>query len=397
MDFLVLAGDRRIVYSTVSELAAGEFLEDQRLVEFVRSTSDRFMYILDSPVRLRDRSILVVMRFDRDRSRPPRPFGWITTYLIFVLGGLLLFSVLMSVLIARSITRSVTTLEEATRRIAAGELDVAVDARGSNEITSLTASLNRMRLTLKEEEARRARFIMGVSHDLKTPLALIKGYAEAISDGMAEDPASRAASLGIIVSKVDQLEAMIDDLIDFVRVDTGEWRGRLERIPLAPFLEAYGRRVAGDAELLQRRVEFLFDVPQGLSVPMDERLALRALENLVNNALRYTAPGGLVRLLARVEASVAIVEIADDGPGIADDELPRIFEPFYRGTSSRREQGMGLGLSVVKSVVDSLGWELSVSSALGAGTVFRVSIPLDDGPSGRLDTSGPRGDNIRNG
>jgi signal transduction histidine kinase len=272
----------------------------------------------------------------------------------------------------------VMTLEASTRRIAAGELDVAVDVRGSNEITSLTSSLNRMRLALKDEESRRARFIMGVSHDLKTPLALIKGYAEAIGDGMAEDPESLERSVEIIGSKVDQLEGMIDDLIGFVKVNTGEWRRKLEPVELEPFLTTYAKRVLADTELLDRRSESRITLPTDLAVPMDDRLVLRALENLVNNAVRYTAPGALVRLDARVEGSRAVIEIADDGPGMDAEELDRIFDPFYRGSASRREQGMGLGLSVVKGVVDSHGWDISVSSKKGAGSVFRISIPLTE-------------------
>jgi signal transduction histidine kinase len=377
MDFIVLSPENRVVYSSTEDAAAGTELSAELLLRTIRDTSDRYLYIVDSPVRLENPGALVLMRLDQHDPGPPKPFYRLFIYFGLMLGAIFLFSSAMAVLIARSITRSVTTLEEATRRIAAGELDVAVDARGSNEITSLTASLNRMRLALKEEEARRARFIMGVSHDLKTPLALIKGYAEAIGDGMADDPESLAGSVGIIAAKVDQLEGMIDDLIDFVKVDTGEWRLKLGRVVLSRFLGAYAHRVSADAELLGRRVECGFDIPDDLAVPMDERLALRALENLVNNALRYTAPGGLVRISARLEsASRAVIEISDDGPGMAADELKRIFDPFYRGSSSRREQGMGLGLSVVKGVVDSHGWSISVASEPGTGSSFRIVIPV---------------------
>lgn len=375
MNFIVLRDNHQIIFSTTDTEKAGGFLDAGRLMDMIRRTSDRYLYIFDSPVRLANRDALVIMRLDRDLPSPPKPLIRFLGYLAFVLAVLFMFSAAMSVFIARSITRSVTILEESTRRIAAGELDLSIDAKGSNEITSLTASLNLMRLSLKEQEIRRARFIMGVSHDLKTPLALIKGYAEAIADGMAEDAESRERSVEIIGSKVDQLDGMIDDLIDFVKVDTGEWRRKLARIELASFLAAYAKRVTADAELLNRRAECSIDIPGGLTVPMDDRLALRALENLVNNALRYTAPGGLVRLAARMEGSRAVVVISDDGPGIGAEELTRIFDPFYRGSASRREQGMGLGLSVVKGVVDSHGWEISVSSEKGKGSSFRIEIP----------------------
>ena len=379
LNFIVIGKDHHVIYSTTTDIATGSSVDDQRLIETIRSTSGRYRYLFDSPVELHGKETLVLMRLDReDDGGPPSPIVRLFSLMLYILAALFAFSAAMSVLIARSIYRSVTVLEAGTRRIAEGELDVAVDAKGSNEITSLTASLNRMRLALKDEESRRARFIMGVSHDLKTPLALIKGYAEAIGDGMAEDTESLQKSLGIIGSKVDQLEGMIDDLIGFVKVNTGEWRRKLEPVALGPFLLAYGKRVGADAELLDRRVGCRIDLPSGLSVPMDDRLVLRALENLVNNALRYTAAGGSVLIAAKVEGSRVLIEIADDGPGMSREELSLIFDPFYRGSASRREQGMGLGLSVVKGVVESHGWDISVSSEKGKGSVFNISIPLPD-------------------
>ncbi len=380
LNFIVIGKDRRVIYSTTTDLATGTVVDDALLIQTIRSTSGRYRYLFDSPVLLHDKETLVIMRLDRlQNGGPPAPIVRFFSLMLYVLAALFAFSAAMSVLIARSIYRSVTVLEAGTRRIAEGELDVAVDAKGSNEITSLTASLNRMRLALKDEETRRARFIMGVSHDLKTPLALIKGYAEAIGDGMAGDPESLEKSVEIIGSKVDQLELMIDDLIGFVKVDSGEWRKKLAPVPLGAFLSAYGKRASLDAELLGRRLECRIDLPPDLAVPMDERLALRALENLVNNALRYTASGGLIRITARAEGAEALVEIADDGPGIESGDLDRIFDPFYRGTASRREQGMGLGLSVVKGVVDSHGWRIAVASTKGAGSPFTIATPRAGG------------------
>ncbi|MFA6508542.1 MAG: HAMP domain-containing sensor histidine kinase, partial [Treponemataceae bacterium] len=371
MNFTVLRGDRRVVYSTTTDFPSGSELSDAALMDIVRKTSDRYSYVFDSLIRQSDEKSLVLMRFEREVYGPPNPFAKLFGYLVALFGVVFFFSAAMSVFIARSITQSVTKLDAATRRIAAGELDLAVEAHGSNEITSLTDSLNRMRLALKDDQSRRARFIMGVTHDLKTPLALIKGYAEAIGDGMADDAESREKSVAIIGSKVDQLEGMIDDLIEFVKVDTGEWRRHLDRVALGPFLTNYGKRFADDAELLDRRPEVNVDIPAYISVPMDERLAMRALENLINNSLRYTEKGGTVRLFAHVDSNsegrLVLIEISDDGPGIDELDLPRIFDPFFRGTSSRREPGMGLGLSVVKGVVDSHGWDIAVKSKKGEG------------------------------
>jgi signal transduction histidine kinase len=286
----------------------------------------------------------------------------------------------MSLFIARSITKSVLVLEDATRRIAAGDLDLMVDVRGSNEITSLTSSLNQMRAELKEEESRRYRFIMGVTHDLKTPLALIRGYTEALKDGVTEDPDSRSNAMNIIISKADQLEGMITDLLEFVRMDTGEWRNRLQKVNLGEFLKPFAKRISMDAELFHHHTVIDITLPPSLFVPLDERLAVRALENLVNNAIRYTPDGTTVRFGAVSVENTIRITVSDNGPGISKNDLPHIFEAFYRGSSSRQEEGMGLGLSIVKWVVTSHGWSIAVTSeqniAGAAETCFSITIPL---------------------
>jgi signal transduction histidine kinase len=316
----------------------------------------------------------VLTRIQRGNHHLMEPYERIFATLIVLFGVLFVFSAVMSVLIARSMTESVRLLDGATRRIAAGELDRSIEVKGSNEITSLAASLNSMRLALKDDQARRSRFIMGVTHDLKTPLAFIKGYAEAIGDGMADSDEARDRYVDVIATKVDQLAGMIDDLIEFVRVDTVEWRRRLQVVPLAPFLRGLCRRVEADAMLLRRRAECSIDIGDEVTVAFDEHLVARALENIVNNALRYTAEGGLVRIDARVEVGTIILEISDNGPGIEASDMPNIFDPFYRGSASRREQGMGLGLAVVKGIIDSHGWNIAVQSEPGAGSQFIITI-----------------------
>ncbi|ULQ60865.1 HAMP domain-containing histidine kinase [Brucepastera parasyntrophica] len=373
----VFSKDLMVVYSTGDEFHPGEYVTKNQLLEIMQLATSQYGYILESPGWVKESHAIILVRIDSSMRKPPQPVVFMLRTFLTVIGVLLVFVVTVMIAITRSITESVLILENETRRLASGELDLPIDVKGSNEITSLTSSLNTMRLALKEEEATRTRFIMGVTHDLKTPLALIKGYAEAIVDGIADDAASRIHSVEIIVAKVDLLEGMIDDLIEFVKVNTGEWRRSLDHVDLFKFLSMYTRRALRDAELLDRKMEVSNTIPENTMVPMDERLALRAIENLVNNALRYTSAGGIIRINAFVEDNRAVIEICDNGPGIDTNDLSHIFDMFYRGTSSRREQGMGLGLSVVKGVIDSHGWEISVQSEKGVGSCFIIFIPLD--------------------
>ncbi len=375
VEYLVIGAANRVVYSTIQDYRPATMLSNDDIMGFIENSSHRYLYMVDSPETSGTVNYIVITRVLRAKHRPPDPILVMIRWVITIFLVLLVFSAAMSSYITRSITKSVTMLEENTRRIAAGDLDVVVEAKGSNEITSLTDSLNRMRLALKDEQARRSRFIMGISHDLKTPLALIKGYTEAISDGIADDPQTIAKSLEIVGGKVDQLEDMINDLIGFVKLNTGEWRQNLQNHALAPLLRNFCVRISSDAELLRRSVEYRIDLPDSFVVPLDERLFVRALENITTNAIRYTGEGGLIKIDATVEGGDAVIAISDDGVGIKSDDLPHIFDLFYRGTNSRREEGMGMGLSIVKSVADSHGWTVSAASDPGERTVFTLRIP----------------------
>jgi len=291
--------------------------------------------------------------------------------------ALLVFATVASVLIVRSLTRSITQLETATRRIAGGDLSFELRARGRDEIASLTRSFEHMRLALREEEARRSRFIMGVSHDLKTPLALIQGYVEAIADGYAEGkPQTLERYLDILREKSRSLDGMIDSLLDFARMETAEWQLTHKRVRAADFLLAMGKRFSEDALLLGRTLSCSVDIPAETEVSMDEALVTRALENLVSNAVRYTDAGGTIEITATSSPDRITLAVRDGGMGIPAEEIERIFDPFYRGTGSRREDGHGLGLAVVKWVIESHGWSIGVSSRVGEGATFTVTMPL---------------------
>jgi signal transduction histidine kinase len=362
----------KVLLSTIPGFPPGRRIDEAALLDYLRENAGRFHFQFESPREGTDRPLLLLQLM-----RPPRPpFGLLRSRTLMAtaygLIGLVVFSALMSFLIARYLNRSILTLEEATRRIAEGDLDFQLTVRGGDEVASLTRSFDAMRVALKEEQARRARFIMGVSHDLKTPLSLIQGYVEAIADGLAADPPTQSRYLSVILEKTKSLEGMIGELIDFARLDTGQWQGRLQEVPIRPFLLTLARRFREDAALLKREFLARVDVPVGVRVTMEENLCTRALENLIGNALRYTPEGGTVELSAELEGSEVVITVSDTGMGISEEELPYIFDPFFRGTNSRREQGSGLGLSTVKSIVDSHGWSITARSALRRGTAFVI-------------------------
>jgi signal transduction histidine kinase len=368
--------DDRIVLSTIAEFPAGGRIEPDRFTDFVRRNSSGFHIELETPRGLESSGLIMLLKMPRPRgaafaklrrrSVEAGLYGVIT---------LVAFSALMSFLIAGSLNRSIRALEGATRRIADGDLDFQLTPRGKDEIASLTRSFETMRLALKEEYSRRSRFIMGVSHDLRTPLAMIQGYAEAIADGFASDPQVQSRYIGVILEKTRSLEGLVAELIDFVKLDTGEWRMKFRDVPIKAFLQDIARRFAEDAAILKRQFQARIAVPETAVVSMDEGLFYRALENLIGNAIRYSAEDGRIELAARQDSGALAITVSDSGIGIPPEELPHVFDPFYRGSNSRREQGFGLGLTTVKSIVAAHGWSIDVSSTVGQGTIFTIHLP----------------------
>jgi len=385
---VIFRNDLLILYSELPDFIPDAFATWESVLPLQASSGERiitgegsppaaFRFIFSS-LGAENQGYILIKFKNRSIRDSLIPFFFPAITGMILIGILILFAICMSIVITTTITNSVEVLENATRRIAEGELDLKVEVSGSNEIISLTNSLNKMRDALKEDELRRARFIMGITHDLKTPLALIKGYAEAIEDGVGEDIISRTEAAGIITAKADQLEDMINDLVNYVRMETGEWKTQLENISLLGFLQNLIKIFKNDVELLQHTLTHDIDLPENIFIPMDEKLVLRAFENLIHNAVRHTPHGSVICIAAVCLENSVELTVSDNGQGIDKEDLPHVFEMFYRGSSSRREQGMGLGLPVVKWVVDYHGWSISASSEKGKETSFNIAIPLPD-------------------
>ncbi len=288
--------------------------------------------------------------------------------------ALIVFSSVMITIILRSFNRAVAKLDKATRRIAEGDLDFELSVEGSDEIASLTRSFDKMRKNLKDSIARRSRFLMSVSHDLKTPLTSIKGYVEAILDGLAENPEKLNRYLSVIGEKSKALEERIGKLIDYVNMETGDWRMSWEEINLHDFLTHISEFYREDASVLKRTFQNDIRIPESVRVKGDRALLLHCFENLFDNSVRYTGDGDTIKLSAVLEGEEALVVFKDTGMGIEEHEMGKVFEPFYRGTRSRREQGSGLGLSIVKSIIDAHGWKIGIDSIPGKETTLTIHI-----------------------
>lgn len=387
MEIAIISNNSTILLSTIPELPAQNSIAPIKIWELISSTRDLYFYQLMAPFSPSNegQEIIVLsraLRTERLKNKPSMNRFQIYWPFIF----LIIFSVtfiIAIIYIAYIIFTSISILDKKIQLIAEGDLSVSLldeneNKRKSNEIIRLSKNLEKMRLTLLDNEQRRTRFIMGVSHDLRTPVAVIKGYTEAIADDVMNNPDDIKKSLGIISTKTNQLETMIDSLINFVKLSNTEWKQKLETVCLFSELEELATSAENMGTVFNRNVSCSINIPNDIKVPMDKQLFNRAFENLLNNAIRYTKEGDDISLTAVMQenSNIAEISVSDTGIGISEEDLDHIFDLFYRGTSSRREEGMGIGLSVVKQIVDSHGWKIDVKSQLGKGTTFTIKLEV---------------------
>ncbi|TMK73002.1 MAG: HAMP domain-containing protein [Actinobacteria bacterium] len=218
-------------------------------------------------------------------------------------------------------------------------------------------------------------FVANASHELRTPLTSIRGFVEALEDGGLEEPPTARRFLEKIRTHADRMAALVSDLLELSRLESGERPPTWERVPPEEVVDEVVGALGGLAAVKQIEVTTHVEAP---AFETDRDRLRGVLENLVENALKYTPGGGHVSVTARADEGTVVFEVADDGPGIGAEHLPRVFERFYRVDKARSRElgGTGLGLSIVKHLVESLGGTVSVSSERGEGSRFSVRFPV---------------------
>ncbi len=297
----------------------------------------------------------------------------------------LIVAIGLGLLAARVAARPLAAMTASATRIAQGEYHLALPPPTKDEfgvlqraLESLAAQLEaRIGELVREEKARRD-FLANASHELRTPVTAIRGYAETLlasSPGVGVDDATRRGFVEIIHRHADRIGRLVEDMLALSALEAHAATVVHEPVELAAIarqVQATLRRRADD-----RRARVRLDIPDDLVALGDPDGLERVVQNLVDNALKYGREGGEVVVTGRRAGGHAIIEVADDGPGIAAEHLPRLFERFYRVDPGRaREQGgTGLGLAIVKQLCEQMGGRITVASAPGRGTCFTVAIP----------------------
>jgi signal transduction histidine kinase len=299
------------------------------------------------------------------------------------------FAIVIAAIAARRFTEPLRRLTDASRAIAEGDYSHRVPAdlalTGAAEIAELTRQFNTMAARLGEsvEIIRRDRdrsrdFLADVSHELRTPIAAMRTFNELLREGADADPEARVEFLESSRQQLERLDWLAQNLLELSKLDSG-----LVLLDLRPDdLRACVESAVEQAEAVatRRGIELSLDLPRSpVRIRHDPQRIGQVVANLVGNALKFTQRGGRVTVHVRPIEEGAQIEVTDTGVGIGTDELPRIFERFYRGSRANeaRGSGSGLGLAIVKSIVDMHVGRVSVESVVGGGTTFTVSLPAD--------------------
>jgi two-component system sensor histidine kinase BaeS len=298
--------------------------------------------------------------------------GWGVYLRALLIGGAIgaALAALCSLILARWIAGPVGRVAEATRSLAQGVSPEPVPLGGSAELAMLAQTFNDMAAQLDRAREAERNFLLSVSHELKTPLAAIRGYAEGLEDGVFTSDEAAAT----IREEARRLERLVRDLLDLARMNRREFVVHHARIDLGEVAREVVRRY--DADARAGGVELECDADETAPALADQDRVLQVVSNLVENALRSTPAGGSVR----VRAAAGMLVVEDTGVGLDPQDLPHTFERFYlhdRNPDGRARIGSGLGLAIVKELTDRMGGSISVDSEVGRGTTFVVRLPVE--------------------
>jgi signal transduction histidine kinase len=302
--------------------------------------------------------------------------------LLVFAGGI---AMILGYFLSSTITERINQLKGAAQKLAEGELQTRVPVSGRDEVSALATTFNQMAEQLqaadqkqRELETLRRDLIAWVGHDLQTPLASMRAILEALSDGVVEEPEMVKRYLLTAQRDVMSLSALIDDLFQMSQLDTGGFPLNRADVSLSDLLsdtlESFSHLAMQQSIKLEGQVEAKVD-----PVFMDTQAIGRVLNNLISNALRHTPAGGEINVHARRTGSGVEVTVLDTGEGIPPQDIPHIFERFYRGDASRSRNrgtgGAGLGLAIARGIIQAHGGDIQVESRVGQGTRFTFHIP----------------------
>ena len=282
--------------------------------------------------------------------------------------------------IYRSIAVPLVKLKKATKNIKEGNLDFVLEVEGNDEFSQLCQDFEEMRKRLKESteekilmDKENKELISNISHDLKTPITAVKGYVEGIMDGVADTPEKMDRYVRTIYNKTNEMDHLINELTFYSKIDTNRIPYTFSKLNVEDYFSDCAEELG--LEMETRGIELVYAnyVEKGVQVIADGEQIRRVIHNIVSNAIKYMEkPRGIIQLRVKDVDDFIQVEIEDNGKGIAAKDLPYIFDRFYRTDVSRNSSkgGSGIGLSIVKKIMEDHGGKVWATSRLGIGTIM---------------------------
>jgi len=305
--------------------------------------------------------------------------------LLLLIGG----TALAALVIFRPAQARLRAVEEAAHRFGDGDLSARAPEIGGDEVAAVAKAFNRMAADLAARQAQlveadraRRQLLADVSHELMTPLTAIRGYAETLGLPQFLPPSKEGQrAVKVIHEEGERIERLVKDLLDLARFEAGGISLALENVDVDEIFERVSERHAQAAQ--EKGVTIQIDSSDDdIRLVGDPHRLEQAVQNLASNALRHTPPGGRVRLAASREGGTVKIIVADNGIGIPEQHLPHVFDRFYKADQSRSQSGSGLGLSIVKAIVERHGGTVSVRSRQGVETVFEIVLPAERSSAG---------------
>ncbi len=309
-----------------------------------------------------------------------------------ILGNILLVVVIVLVITAilltswlySSILKPLSVLQKATRSIQEDNLDFSLEVTGNDEISELCKDFEAMRLRLKETSEEKVQYdqenkvlISNISHDLKTPLTAVKGYCEGILDGVASSPEKLEKYVRTIYNKANDMEKLIDELTLYSKIDTNRIPYHYTKIRVKDYFEDCVEELAMDLEAQNVELTYSNYLEDDVVIIGDTEQLKRVVNNIISNSMKYMdKKKGFINLRIRDDGDFVQVEIEDNGKGIAAKDLPYIFDRFYRADSSRNSGtgGSGIGLSIVRKIIEDHGGRIWATSKEGTGTIMHFEL-----------------------
>lgn len=290
--------------------------------------------------------------------------------LIVITLFLILFATVVAFLMARSLTHPILKISNAAKALARGELDTRVCVKSKDEIGQLANDFNSMAKEISKASALQRELVANVSHDIRTPLTMIKGYAEMIKDLTGDNKEKREKQLDIIIEESNRLNVLVNDILDLSKLQAGQLTLEYGSFDLSKTLRDIMKRY--DLLVANESFSFHLEIPDSCIVYADEVKIQQVIYNIVNNATNHTGEDKQVFISLDDYPDRAVVRVRDTGVGIKPEDLPLIWDRYYKPykKNDRKGMGTGLGLSIVKAILNAHGLQFGVHSVLGQGSTF---------------------------